>query len=575
MSMAHTRFDNGSTPMSRIDAYSLVTHTAPDAVVAYRHGAPICVRQFISDIAQVAAVLPASKHVLNTCSDRYRFAVGVCAALVSGKITLLPSTLAAEMLLQIDRFAPDLVCLTDGDPPNISMRSVRYPELPHAAPGRVEIPSIESTRQVAWVFTSGTTGVPLPHAKHWGALVKNVRAEAGRLGLLDGRAHSIVGTVPPQHMYGFESTVFVALQSGCAFDSGQPLYPADIAAAVASVPTPRLLVTTPFHLRALLQAGVAFPSLDLIVSATAPISANLVRNAEADLHAPLLEIYGCTETGQIATRRTAQTAEWQLFPDVRFFVEEDKTWAEGGHVEQRVLMNDVLEVIGADRFLLHGRSADLVNIAGKRSSLGYLNHQLNAVSGVVDGVFYMPDDEAVDGVTRLLAFVVAPGHSAATLTQALRKRIDPVFLPRPVVFVGALPRNTTGKLTRDALTQLLGQQACSPVESSTMTTSTKGETSVLIPAGHPAFAGHFPGKPIVPGVVLLDIALHALQTGLEQTFSSYQIATAKFLSPVRPGETVRVAYENLGKAMRFDISVGERKVASGTLTVVVAAPGSP
>jgi acyl-coenzyme A synthetase/AMP-(fatty) acid ligase/3-hydroxymyristoyl/3-hydroxydecanoyl-(acyl carrier protein) dehydratase len=573
MTIAQMWFDNGSPPMSRIDVYPLITHNSPDAVVAYRHGEPIRVRQFLCDVAAVVAVLPADKHVLNTCSDRYRFTVGVCAALVSGKVTLLPSTLAPEMLRQIERFAPDLVCLTDGDPPNVPMRSVSFPEVPHAPPGPVEIPQIESTRQVAWVFTSGTTGVPLPHAKHWGALVRNVRAEAGRLGLLDGRAHCIVGTVPPQHMYGFESTVFVALQSAGAFDAGRPLYPADIAAAVASVPTPRLLVTTPFHLRALLRAGVEFPALDLIVSATAPISANLVREAEAGLHAPLLEIYGCTETGQIATRRTAHTAEWQLFPDVHFFAEQDKTWASGGHVEQRVLMSDVLEIVGADRFLLHGRSADLINIAGKRSSLGYLNHQLNAVPGVVDGVFYMPDDEAIDGVTRLLAFVVAPELTVAKLTHALRERIDPVFLPRPIFFVEALPRNDTGKLPRDVLTRLLRQPTRSPVESLAMTAPAHGETTMIIPADHPAFAGHFPGNPIVPGVVLLDAALHEIQAGLGQTFLSYQIAAAKFLSPVKPGETLQVRYENQRTAIRFEIAAGQRKVASGTISVLVAEPG--
>ena len=65
---------------------------------------------------------------------------------------------------------------------------------------------------------------------------------------------------------------------------------------------------------------------------------------------------------------------------------------------------------GADRhLLLHGRSADLINIVGKRTSLTYLNHQLNAVAGVEDGAFFMPDDETPDGITRLAAAVVAPG----------------------------------------------------------------------------------------------------------------------------------------------------------------------
>jgi acyl-coenzyme A synthetase/AMP-(fatty) acid ligase len=75
---------------------------------------------------------------------------------------------------------------------------------------------------------------------------------------------------------------------------------------------------------------------------------------------------------------------------------------------------------------------------------------------VLDGVFAMPDDAEGqgEGVVRLAAFVVAPGVTPAALMTALRERMDPVFLPRPLVFVDALPRNATGKLPRAALASL-------------------------------------------------------------------------------------------------------------------------
>jgi acyl-coenzyme A synthetase/AMP-(fatty) acid ligase len=108
--------------------------------------------------------------------------------------------------------------------------------------------------------------------------------------------------------------------------------------------------------------------------------------------------------------------------------------------------------------MLHGRTADLINIAGKRTSLASLNHHLNAVAGVQDGVFLMPDDG--DGaVTRPLAFVVAPGLGAQQILDVLRGSVDAVFLPRPLYFVDALPRNTTGKLTRESLLRLRDQCA--------------------------------------------------------------------------------------------------------------------
>jgi acyl-coenzyme A synthetase/AMP-(fatty) acid ligase len=119
-------------------------------------------------------------------------------------------------------------------------------------------------------------------------------------------------------------------------------------------------------------------------------------------------------------------------------------------------MGDVLEARGDQRFILLGRTEDLVNIAGKRGSLGYLNHHLNAIPGVLDGTFFVREEEpsSAGSVTRLAAFVVAPSLDAAALLERLRERIDPVFLPRPLLFVERLPRSATGKLPREALLSL-------------------------------------------------------------------------------------------------------------------------
>ena len=425
-------------------------------MIAYRAGAPLRAGNFLADVMRVAAALPERQHVLNACVDRYRFTVAFAASLVANKISLLPSTHTPEVIRQLTEFAPDVFCLTDDARCQIDLPRVHFPEL---VPGQT-VPwqqvQIEADRLAAYVFTSGSTGTPLPYRKTWGRLVNCVRFEAQRLGLLDGRSHAIVGTVPPQHMYGFESTVLLALQSGNAFSAGRPFYPADVCSELASVPQPRMLVSTPVHLRTLLAAGVHLPSADLVLSATAPLSQNLAREVEQRFATRLLEIYGSTETGQIASRRTAESVEWQLFSGVRLFSEAQQTWAEGAHVEQPTPLCDVLEITAAERFLLHGRLSDLVNIAGKRSSLAYLNHQLNAIEGVVDGAFFVrePEEDSSTGVTRVAALVVAPALDAATLNEQLRKRIDAVFMPRPLLFVDSLPRNDTGKLPHDSLRSL-------------------------------------------------------------------------------------------------------------------------
>jgi acyl-coenzyme A synthetase/AMP-(fatty) acid ligase len=452
-----------------MNTIALLSHGSPTAVIAYRNGVPVTARQFLSDATELASRLPAANHVLNVCADRYRFTVGLAACLLTRRVSLLPSTHTPEVIGQLAAFAPDAFCLTDDARCDIALRQFHYPELGggHDAAGQDDVraadaraapwvvPALPVTQIAAIVFTSGSTGTPLPYKKTWGRLARCVSDGAPRLDLLDGRSHVLVGTVPPQHMYGFESTVLLALQSGNAISAERPFYPADIAASLALVPRPRVLVTTPVHLRALLASGIDMPAVDLVVSATAPLARDLAREVEAGFHTVLLEIYGSTETGQIATRRTADSAAWRLWPDVKLSVSSDQVFAHGGHVEQFTPMCDVIEITGEDEFLLHGRTADLVNVAGKRSSFGYLNAQLNAIPGVIDGVFFLSEaPTGSTGVARLGAVVAAPTLTAAALTEQLRQRIDPVFLPRPLIVVERLPRNATGKLPQHELESL-------------------------------------------------------------------------------------------------------------------------
>lgn len=453
-----------------MDVTALFSHPSGDSIVAYRGGRAIRAAQFLDDAGRLADSLPPGRHLLNACADRYRFAVGFAAGLMTGRVSLLPSTHTPEVIRHLIQFAPDAFCLTDDEACTIDLPRFRYGDATGSTPGgssgSFRVPRIPDDQLAAIVFTSGSTGTPLPYRKTWGLLAGCVRAEAEELGIADRREFTLIGTVPPQHMYGFESTVLVALQSGNAFAAERPFYPADIAAAVAAAPRPRVLVTTPIHLRTLLGADLAWPALDLIVSATAPLSRELAEEAERRSGARLLEIYGSTETGQIAIRRTGQSEAFRLFPGVKLRADNGQTYAHGGHIEQMSPMCDVIELCGEREFILHGRTADLVNVAGKRSSFGYLNAQLNAIPGVRDGAFFLRDRDqgGATGIARLAAAVVAPTLNAASILDSLRQRIDPVFLPRPLLLVSRLPRNTTGKLPHQALEALLDQSSPKQIE---------------------------------------------------------------------------------------------------------------
>lgn len=438
-----------------MSAQPLTLHPSPASVIAHGPEGPVTAARYLGDVAQLASLLPRGRHIFNVCQDRYRFMVGLGAALVRGKTSLLPASRTASTVAELQVFAPDVYYLTDGPAVPGTLQRVDYPVDAAPAAGVWPPPEIPAQQEAVCLFTSGSTGKPVPQRKSWGALVRNGLAEARRL-QLPQISCAIVATVPAQHSYGLESSVLLALLGGCAVYGGHPFYPLDIAQALDSVPAPRMLVTTPFHLRTLLDAEVTIPPLHMVLSATAPLSPELAARAESRLQTPVMEIYGCTESGQLASRRTTAGRAWQLLENVRLEREGDVHYACGGHVEGRIPLADVIEMTGPETFLLHGRTADLVNIAGKRTSLAFLNHQLLTLPGVTDGCFFMPAElDAGGGVTRLAAFAVAPGLGTRELLALLRERVDPIFLPRPLVLLEAMPRNSAGKLPRETLEGLL------------------------------------------------------------------------------------------------------------------------
>ena len=87
---------------------------------------------------------------------------------------------------------------------------------------------------------------------------------------------------------------------------------------------------------------------------------------------------------------------------------------------------------------------------------------------------------------------------------------------------------------------------------------------LTVPADHPAYEGHFPGAPVLPGAVLLDAVLEALEDG---TPRPWQISAVKFSGVVRPGDPLELEHETLQSgAVRFRVLSGVRTVATGMLS---------
>ncbi|MDN3517124.1 AMP-binding protein [Aquisalimonas lutea] len=428
-------------------------HAAP---LLWRDGRPLPRDEVLARAARLGRRMAGDQApVLNLCDRRDRFITGFIAALAAGRRTVLPPSPAAEVIADL-RSRLDIGLTLDDD-------WVGHHAAGNDEPGPTPptgLPGDDDRRPAATLYTSGSTGAPTPHERRWDQFVQGARLLNRALGLADREPHHLVATTPPQHMYGLEASVLLPLVAGHSIHAGRPLLPEDLRSALAQLPQPRGLITTPLHLRTCLEESErAWPRVEVTVSATAPLEPELAARAEAALGGAVYEIYGSTETGAMAWRRPTCETLWSPMPGVRLAPADGRWHASGRHFPPCSLA-DQLDLRDDGRFALQGRDADLVKIAGKRGSLSAIHQALVSVPGVMDAVVLPPPRDG--DRQRLRALVVAPERSPRQVRDGLRGRLDPAFIPRPIVPVAQLPRNERGKLPADALQALLEQLGMAP-----------------------------------------------------------------------------------------------------------------
>lgn len=413
----------------------------------------ISTADFVGQCSQIAAKLPAGSQVLNLCENPYLFTLAFGAALIRGQTTLLPQNRSPETLQRLVALYPSSYVLHDGKAADVA--GVDQADLSQwrvITPYRAAIPSIERDFPAAIAFTSGSTGQPKAIVKPWHTLVTSALMNGACMLPQCGDTLYQLATVPPQHMWGLETGVLIPLFWPVCVADSRPMFPAGIVAALQDLPPPRLLVSTPVHLRALLGSHLAIPTCLRTLCATAPLAADLARACEAQTGGELLEVYGCSEIGSTAHRRTSSEALWHLIPGLAFRTLSPPSIG-GDHLPEDQLLQDRVET-SADGFKLLGRNEDMVNVGGKRGSLMEITQVLLDLPGISDAVVFLPEDGDENTNGRPAALVVGGDQSLAEIHNDFVRRLDAVFFPRPLLFVDSLPRESTGKLHRDKLLAL-------------------------------------------------------------------------------------------------------------------------
>lgn len=408
-----------------------------------------------AQVAQLAGRLPAAPQLVNLCEDRAHFAVALATAAARRMQVLLPPSRDRSGLDRLLSAHPDAITVSDPGCRLLPEDPARVFEIAAAEPGADAAPiPVEHDNPALTAFTSGSTGEPRAMHKTWRTLDSVAEMMRRRFWSGASEVPGMIATVPPQHMYGLECSVLMPLFCGWRVNRSMPFFPAELTAAAAQQPGTWLLVTTPVHLRALVAAGKALPGLDRVISATAPLDRELADAAERTLGAPVMEIYGCTETGAIATRETGRGVAWQLYDGIRIRADGNGGVIESPHLATPERLPDLLNVVSDTEFEFVGRPSDMIKVGGKRFSAAELERRIREIDGVQDVAIVVP--EAASGrEARPAALVVAPTLGAGELRAAMAERMDAVLLPRPLRLIDHIPRNATGKVSRPQLLELL------------------------------------------------------------------------------------------------------------------------
>ena len=441
-----------STPLLKRNGHDNLAWLCEPLLPFKETSGAISANTFLAHVHSVAQQLPDAEHAINLCENRYLFLVSLCAVVVKQQCNLLPSNKNIATQERLTQRYSNTYIIHDGctDLANVEQVNLRFCELEKIQPLR-KPPLIPIDHLAVISFTSGSTGDAKPNLKTWHTLTHSTAINAHYMLTQQEGTVAHLATVPGQHMWGLETSVLFALFNNVCLVDARPLFPSTIANILKKLPEPRTLISTPLHLRALYQSNIKLPQLVSILSATAPLNQDLALSIEKTFNTELREVYGCSECGSMAIRRTAQTDLWLRFERLNFAVNKNgKIQVSAHHLPESIELEDQIDIVDNQHFKLKGRSSDQINIAGKRGSLDEINKVLNAFSGLVDGVVFFPKQKK--SVPRLVAIVVlAEGVDKKQLRAHFRETLDAAFVPRPILVVQELPREDNGKLVKSKL----------------------------------------------------------------------------------------------------------------------------
>ncbi|WP_228875609.1 AMP-binding protein [Paraburkholderia saeva] len=553
--------------------HDLLQSTRTDATPVCRDGDTVTgfatFRTRVLSLVDTLRAQPSTRYAL-CVDDAYDFACALFALFAAGKVPVIPANATPGYLADLSN-AFDAV-LTDA-----SLHAL-VSEAPVV--NSMQTATIDPAAPLT-LYTSGSSGTPKPIHK----TLAQFNAEVQTLETQWGAAVSdatVLASVPHHHIYGLLFRVMWPLAAGRAFDRSVCIGPMQLQDRIVQCDGNAVLVSTPAQLSrwpALAGFATLAPVPRVIFSSGGPLALDTAREYATAFGAAPVEIYGSTETGGIAWRQQSESEAWQPVAGIEVRRDEDGALnVRSPHLDHAGWhrTDDAITFDDDGRFRLRGRLDRVIKLEGKRVSLPELEARL-ALHPYVAQAAVVPLAGATRERIGALVALTDAGSAAlrsegrVALAKILRRHLtawfDVVVLPRHWRFRSALPFDVRGKLPAAAVAAAFDARSEGVEVLAEARTGDDVHYDLRVPPELAHFAGHFPGLPILPGVVQVDWAIRLAADHVADARAIASVDRLKFMAPVPPGAmlSLKLSHDAARRRVQFTYRLGERECASGVI----------
>ncbi|MFC0266684.1 AMP-binding protein [Kushneria aurantia] len=476
------------------------------------------------------AALPAGEVALFE-PDPWRFVTALLGLWHAGRRVWLPGD---NLPATRAALAGQGVTLLDG-----TLATTTAPALP--------VTALAAQQPAVVLFTSGSSGTPTPIQRTLSQLDGEVHAFYRHWPLGPG---AVISQVSHQHTWGLTAGLLRALVENRPFGLETLSWPEQLDASLARLSV-SAVISAPPQLSRLpnTPSGPGERRPQRIFSAAAALSPATARDVEARFGAPVVEIFGSSECGALGFRQPARETLWTPLDDVSLTAHaagarlvSPRCVDDNGAAADRIALVEATP----QRFRLLGRADRIVKIGARRVSLEGMARHLECAPGV-NAAHCLALDHAGGRIGTLVALDEErlPAHHEArrALIAALREHLSATFeavtLPRFWRFVTRLPRNTQGKLTHAAARALfddLDDRRQPRWLGTEQLGANDWRLTLEIPERLASLAGHFPARPMVPGIVLIQWARQRAEALFDNPGGWRDLHRVRFPAALLPGD---------------------------------------